>query len=355
MLTESFPLLPKQADISAQSSNVCRERTLTMNRKQFDGFSMIELMVAMAVGFVIITGVFSLNSVTRETQRTSEAQMDMVADARFAIEMIAYDLRHAGMWGGTNKDSVIECRADDTVCAAGSDALAAATNDCVAAGNWYHDLSLPVFATNNSNPYSATCIPTATEKYQANTDVLEIRYADSNTGAALKSGQVYVRSNFVNGKAFIGTSQPLLPAYDTGPLDPITKDYPLRAYAYYVSSYTDSIGDGIPSLRRVALVEGPAVQNQTLVSGVVDLQVQFGEDAIGGDQVVDRYVNPQDVKDWKNVYAAKIWLLMRTDAKQKVVKKKTFTIAGNATEYGADGFRYFMVSSVIDLRNLRPL
>ncbi len=328
---------------------------LIMNKKQLKGFSMVELMVAMAVGLIIITGVFSLNTVSRETQKTSEAQMDMVADARFAIEMIAYDLRHAGMWGGTNKDSVIACRSDDAICAASADALSSATNDCAASGDWYHNLSQPVFATNNSNPYAGTCIDSDSEKYKANTDVLEIRYADSNTSGALQSGQVYVRSNFVNGKVFSGTTQPLLPAYDTGPLDPITKDYLLHAYAYYVSSYTDSIGDGIPSLRRVALVNGPALQNQTLISGVVDLQVQFGEDVIGGDQRIDRYVDPQSVVDWKNVYAAKIWLLMRTDAKQKVTKTKQFTMAGNTATYGGDGFRYFMVSSVIDLRNLRPL
>lgn len=325
-----------------------------MNKKQLSGFSLIELMVAMVVGLIIIAGIFSLNAVTRATQRTSETQMDMVADARFAIEMIAYDLRHAGMWGSTNMDGVIACRSDDAVCAASADALTVAANDCVADGDWYHDLSHPVFATNNSNPYGATCIENDREKYQANTDVLEIRYADSNAPGALNAGQVYVRSNFINGKVFIGAVQPLLPAHDIGPGDPVTDNYMLHAYAYYVSSFTDP-DDDIPSLRRVALVNGPALNNQILISGVVDLQVQFGEDIVGDDQVVDRYVDPQLVTEWRNVYAAKIWLLMRTDEKQNVVKEKEFTMAGTKATYGADGYRYFMVSSVINLRNLRPL
>jgi len=327
---------------------------ITMNKKQIKGFSMVELLVAMLVGLIIMTGVFSLNAVTRETQKSSETQMDMVADARFAIEMIAYDLRHAGMWGATNKDSVIACRAGDAVCAATSDVLPEATNDCLAAGNWYNTLSQPIFATNNSNPYDGTCIPTASEKYQANTDVLDIRYADSNVLNSLSAGQTYIRSNFINGKAFVGTAQPLLPAYDTGdPLDKTTRNYLLHAYSYYVSDFTDKMGDGIPSLRRVALVSGPQLQNQTLVSGVVDFQVQFGEDVIGGDKIVDRYVNPNQVNKWQNIYAAKIWLLMRTDEKEDQVKTKTFTLAGTENTYGDDGYRYFMVSSVVDLRNLR--
>jgi len=327
---------------------------MTMNKKHLNGFSLVELLVAMVVGVIIMTGVFSLNAITRKTQKSSEVQMDMVADARFAIEMIAYDLRHAGMWGGTNKDSVIACRAGDTVCAATSDILPAATNDCLAAGNWYNTLSQPVFATNNANPYAGTCIP-ASEAYQAGTDVLDIRYADSNELPGLAAGETYIRSNFINGKAFVGTTEPLLPAYDTGdPTDKTTRDYLLHAYSYYISDFTDKAGDGIPSLRRVALVQGPELQNQNLVSGVVDFQVQFGEDVVGGDQIVDRYVNPNQVTNWQDIYAAKIWLLMRTDKTEDQVAAKTFTLAGTQGTYGGDGFRYFMVSSVVDLRNLRP-
>ena len=66
-----------------------------MNKKQSKGFSLVELLVAMVVGLVIISGAFSLHSTTRKTQMANEAQLDMAADARFAIEMIAYDLRHS--------------------------------------------------------------------------------------------------------------------------------------------------------------------------------------------------------------------------------------------------------------------
>jgi len=87
-----------------------------MKLKQSRGFSLVELLVAMVVGLIIVSGAFSLHSGSRKIQIKSEEQMDMVADARFAIEMIAYDLRHAGMWGGTNKDGLITCRSTDTTC-----------------------------------------------------------------------------------------------------------------------------------------------------------------------------------------------------------------------------------------------
>ncbi len=318
------------------------------------GFSLIELMVAMLVGLIIVGGVFSLHTSTRKTERVNEAQMDMAADARFAIDLISYDLRHAGMWGATNKSGLIECKSTDTACTATSNGDTPPSNiegDCEA--GWYYNLGLPVHGIDSSegNPYSTTCIPSG-EKYLAGTDLLEIRYADANTPPALLAGQAHVRSNFVNGRIFIGATKPKLSSYDS---DSITSNHVLHAFAYYISDYSDAPGDDIPSLRRVALVNGPKVENQLLISGVVDLQVQFGEDRIGNDRQIDRYVDADKVADWQNVFAVKVWVVMRTDEKQRGVDtSKTFFIAGQEKSYGGvDDYRYFMVSSVIDLRNLK--
>ncbi len=337
-------------------------RGRVMHNKALGGFSLIELLVAMVVGLVIIGGALSLHVSSRKVQAKNEEQMDMVADARFVIGMISYDLRSAGMWGGTNNNALIECKSTDAVCTATASkdtppTPAAVSGDC--AVGWYYNLTYAVFATDGSvgNPYATTCIPSS-QGYVAGTDILEVRYADSNRPAVLRAGQVYIRSNFVNGRVFIGATPPVLQKDEANPL---THNYILHDYAYYISNYSDSVGDGIPSLRRVSLVNGPALKNQMLVSGVADLQVQFGEDIDGikdanGNLTIDRYENPQSVINWNHVYAAKIWLLMRSDKKQSGVDTtKSFSMAGaSAKTYGGPGgYRYFMVTSVVDLRNLR--
>lgn len=329
---------------------------MLMNKKSSNGFSLVELLVAMVVGLVIISGAFSLHSTTRKTQQVNEAQMDMVADARFAIEMIAYDLRHAGVWGGTNRGGLIDCRykatsgaaASCTASSAGEIVPVALGSDC--AQGWYYNLDVAIFASDGTNPFSAatSCIP-ASEGYAAS-DVLQIRYAEATPPTALLAGQAYVRSHFNGGRIFIGATPPLLDSFDVDSLN-----HELHAYAYYISNFTDAAADGIPSLRRVALVNGPALQNQTLLSGVTDLQVQFGVD-LTGDKIADNYVDPSAGLDPATVVAAKIWLLMRSDKKQRGVDTtKSFSIAGKAAANygGVDDYRYFMVSSVINLRNLR--
>ncbi len=335
------------------------KRMAISNKKQSSGFSMVELLVAMAVGVIIISGAFSLHLGTRKTQVKNEEQMDMVADARFAIDMIAYDLRHAGMWGGTNKEGLIDCQSTNkcTVATASGDTWPDdMVGDCIA--GWYYDLSRAIFATDDAdgNPYAGTCIP-ATEGYVAGTDILEIRYADSNIANPLLPNQVYVRSNFITGRLFVGTVPPVLDSYDDNAL---TLNHELHAYAYYISDYTDDVDDGIPSLRRIALVNSPSVQRQTLMSGVTDLQVQFGVD-VTGDAEIDLYENANVITandDWDNVYAAKIWLVMRTDKVQKGVDTNkdsiAFTLADKTVTLGGqDDFRYYMITSVVNLRNLK--
>ena len=73
---------------------------------------------------------------------------------------------------------------------------------------------------------------------------------------------------------------------------------------------------------------------------------------------VDSYVDPGPGTNWIDVYSAKIWLLMRSDKKQIGVNTaKSFSIAGGAakTYGGQDDYRYFLVTSVVNLRNTKVL
>ena len=72
------------------------------------GFSLVEMMVAMLIGIIILGGIMTMYTNTRDAQRSSEDQIGLVSDARFALETIGYDLRHAGVFGGTNLPTTIE-------------------------------------------------------------------------------------------------------------------------------------------------------------------------------------------------------------------------------------------------------
>jgi type IV pilus assembly protein PilW len=304
------------------------------------GFSLVEMMIAMLIGIIILGGIMTMYTNTRDAQRSSEDQIGLVSDARFALETIGYDLRHTGVFGGNNLPTTIECR-NGGPCPT---ALPAVTGDCSA--GWAVDIESSIFGGNNVVPPGYTCILNA----QPNTDVLVVRYADSNpvVTTSLVNGTIYVRSNYQAGQVFAGTAQPVIPD-DTGAL---TNNHQLYSRAYYIGDFTNTPGDGIPSLRRVDLVNGPAVQDQLILPNVENFQVQYGED-LDSNGTVDQFVNADAVTDFSKVYAARLWVLVRTDRTEKDLNTSAnYTIAGQNIAIPDDDYRRLLVSSVIKMRNM---
>ncbi len=316
------------------------DNTNKMNKLQ-QGFSLIEMMLAMLIGIIIMGGILTVYGNTRDLQRSSEDQVNLVTDARFAMETIGYDLRHAGVFGGTNVTDLITCRTGDASCPS---ALPAATGDCQAM--WYTDISQPIFGSNNTVPPGYTCIA----DYEPNTDVLVVRYADSNPveTASLVSGTTYVRSNYQGGWVFVGTAQPVIPD-DSGNL---TANHQLYSRAYYISNFTNTPGDGQPALRRVDLINGPQIQDQLILPGATNLQIQYGED-LDGNGSIDEFNNADAVTDFSKVYAVRLWVLIKTEREEQGLDTaKTYTIAGTTVNTPNDGHRRLLVSSVIKMRNM---
>ncbi len=326
-------------------------------RRYASGFSLIEMMLAMLIGLIIMGGVMQIFVSTSDTQRSSEDQLALLADARFAVETIAYDLRHAGLWGRHNNASQITCRnsADDTICPT---AMPAATGDC--ADKAYIDFDMALFAADNENPYASTC---ATESYKAGTDVLSLRYADTNKigTSVMATGVAYIRSSMSTGAVFIGPTYPSMSLFTKWDDDKANSNHLLISRTYYVSDYTDAAGDGKPSLRRADLSQGPAITSEVLLPGVEDFQLEFGVDVgtngVRGqvDAQVDSYVRASSVTNWSNgeVIAVRIWLLMRSQREDRdgIGGDQTFTLAGGDPVTYSDGYRRHLVTSVVKLRN----
>ncbi|WP_457383416.1 PilW family protein [Rhodanobacter sp. TND4EL1] len=63
------------------------------------GFSLIELMIAMLLGLIVIGGVISVFLANQQTYRTNQALGDVQDGSRVAFEMMAQDIRSAGLTG----------------------------------------------------------------------------------------------------------------------------------------------------------------------------------------------------------------------------------------------------------------
>ncbi|MGH8160267.1 MAG: PilW family protein [Rhodanobacter sp.] len=70
------------------------------------GFTLIELMIAMLLGLIVIAGVVSVFLAGQQTYRTNQALGDVQDGSRIAFEIMANDIRHAGLLGCSNNGQV---------------------------------------------------------------------------------------------------------------------------------------------------------------------------------------------------------------------------------------------------------
>jgi len=80
-----------------------------MNRrpaKAVAGFTIIELMVAMLLGLIVIAGVISVFLANQQVYRTNAALGDVQDNTRMSFEMLAQNIREAGLLGCSNNGQV---------------------------------------------------------------------------------------------------------------------------------------------------------------------------------------------------------------------------------------------------------
>ncbi|MGH8478124.1 MAG: PilW family protein [Gammaproteobacteria bacterium] len=295
------------------------------------GFSLVEMMVAMTIGLVLAGAGIAVYSNSRAAYTVNESVSRLQENARYALEEITRDLRLAGYWGLNSSAALVQ----------GQNSLTPANNDC--SPQWYTNLSNRVEGSNDVNTGYALCVPAAT--YQAGTDILAMRFVDPTPVVALAANTPYLRSNRNSGRLFLGTAQP------GGLAD--AQNYKLESRTYYVSPWTNTLGDGAPALKRVVLVPDAgnvALQEEVVVSGVENLQVQYALD-VDGDRSVDRYVNGGAGVPWPQVEAVRLWLLVRAPTAEAGYTNTTTFQLPQAAVTPPDSFRRVLVTKTVHLHN----
>jgi type IV pilus assembly protein PilW len=259
--------------------------------------TLIELMVSMTIGLFLSWGAFQVYFQSKGNYRAAEVMTRLQENARFALETIEPDLRLAGFWGRHSEAALMAPAAGIAI-----------TCDGLDVAEWALDFATPVEAVDDD--YTLDCA--AHSDARPGSDVLVVRHASEMTMLP-EAGKVQVQADLSLGAAF---SDGVIPA-GFGP-DAETRD--LVVHAYYVDN-TSSFSAAIPSLRRQTLVNGAVIEDQEMITGVENLQVQFGLDT-DGDGSVERYVDPDSPAvtvgavgflDEARVVAVRVWLLVRSE------------------------------------------
>lgn len=299
------------------------------------GLTLIELMLAIALGSLVMLAVVTLYINVNRSHVQDERYALMQENGHYALKQIANDLLMAAFWG---RMVAIDAADAPDFAASGACATAAGLNlftgNQAIFSNSYHGTSAVEQFTAadctllNSNRVPKTDILVV--KRVANTPTAQrfIDYADTNGNsntteeitegvADLVNGVVYLRTNGVNG-GFVnnvaGTAPALGESY-----------WRYVPHVYFIRDFFRTAGDGIPALCRLELVgtglgqasAAPAgtadTAAQCIAGGIEDLRIDYGIDTDDPpDGVPDQYLIEPTTAQMAQVISARIYLLARS-------------------------------------------
>jgi type IV pilus assembly protein PilW len=328
------------------------------------GLSLVELLIAMALGLLLTLGVTQIYLSSSVTYRQTEGLAYAQESTRFVAAMLTPELRSAGSFGclaqmGRPLDQIVDNRLtgilivpltqalqgwEYTGTGPGDSITLAGTLSTPTAGNWDSGTAgtdLPAALAGsvviNSDVVIVNALTPLGVEVSAVTNpgdsIINLSGAsgvdaDRNvlaTRGDCSEGELFEKSDAAN-LSTITTTNTLGLGYDLQ-----TRIYEFTTTAYYIGEGTNDE----PALfrRLMTPLQGP----QELVSGVETLQILYGVDT-GGSNAADDYVPADDVADWDTVASVRFSVMTRSrDEVLDEENSRSFDMLGSEVSQANNG------------------
>lgn len=323
------------------------------------GFTLMELMIAMAIGLFLLTGMAAVFVNSNQTYADLSHATQQIENGRFATTTVADDVALAGHYGRYSAQLATPGSLPDPC-------------EIANMANLRTAMALPIQGYDAAGSTPVSCIDSA--NFVPGTDVLVIRRADSQTTAAasLVANQVYMQANAdptnsANPIVALGTAAnfPLLDKDDTT-ISPIRK---YHVHIYFVApcsipngggtTCTGSSDDGgspIPTLKRLELTLDSSgnlgMQLVSLVEGIEDFQVDYGIDTDQDGAPDAAYVTAPALADWQNVVAVRLNIRARNlEATSGFVDTTTYDMGAGGTATPGGAYKRHVYNAVVRIVN----
>ena len=289
-------------------------------RARQSGLSLVELMVAMAIGLLLLLGISTLVVQQNTTRNEMEKSSRQIENGRYAMQLLHNDIQLAGFYGEYSPVSGVAMTTP---------------NPCLTTGNlgWNNNAAalsvpVPIFGFSGAGGDPTGCLP----NYQPNTAVLVIRRVSTvfNPVASAVAGTTtflqvsqcnaeLILTPFVLGTGGFTLSQ----GNCMGPAPALANLWPYIVRIYSVSSCSECGSDTIPTLKMLEFVGGRQLL-VPLVEGIENMQFEYGIDNVAGlpaagcvagpwDGVPDIYTSTPNAGQWQDVMTVRVHLLARNN------------------------------------------
>jgi len=326
------------------------------------GFTLVDILVALALGVLFLLALTILFSRNTGNHSELERTVRQVESARFAVDALAEDIMHAGYYSEFNPNTLIDAPAYQTP-------DPCATN--VAAQGWNTEVvspvpvQIPVAVQGVAAGAAAGCLPDRLD----GTAAIVVRRADTGPAISLAAAAAAPDNLYIQIARCVTDTQRIRAASgDAGTFtlrqpDCATVNGALRRLmqrTYYIASCNDcdAGGDGIPTLKRVEMING-VMHRVSLAEGIENMQLEYGLDtsAAPGDGIPDTFVTAVDITGaapnlWQNVVAVRLHVLARsTQATPGFSDVRTYQV-GTVPVTPADDFKRTLMTTTARLYNV---
>ena len=330
------------------------------------GFSLVELMIAVALGLIILAALTTFFVQTSDNRRELDRNTRQIENGRYAIDSMREDVSLAGFYSDTAPLVVPTWVANEACAATGP----ANFGFAVAPG---YTAPLPLYGY----AQGATLPPCLTNTLPSDVIVVRRFHTESSTVAEAAGGPNAARWFLQNSQCF--NDDPLEPfkvslgsgaaglGLHTVNCTGIARLWRLREQVYFLRNCSvcppDTPVDTTPTLWRAELdPANPTPPSGThrmsaLVEGIQEMRFDYGRD-LNGDGMPDQWrrcdaASPCSADDWANMTSVKVYVLSRNiEASPRHVDEKIYSL-GLSGQVGPfnDGFRRHVYTAQIAMPN----
>lgn len=357
------------------------------------GLSVVELLVSMLISLAVVAGAIEVIVGSKRSFLDQDEVSFIQTNARYALDVLAKDIRMAGYLGCAAQDSVqiANSLSDDAggfISLHGLTGFDGASNTNSFPADFKSDalVGTDAFIVRRAKgegeiDVSSHVAAAATIHLWQNHSYPEgstLMIADANcrnVGLFQVSGPNGLPSNHINHNTGNGTSNCTkiikgkfkcdgscktnsCGGYDhsTGDYGPGSKVMEFVSHAYYIGE--SSLIPGMPALKRKALksMGAPATEEEEIALGVEDMEIFYGIDT-NGNGSVDQYRDASEMdlngnaiveqEEWDRVSSVKVSLVFRSES-PVLNKAEKRTLAGKEYE---DRYLRQVVNSTVKIRN----
>jgi len=308
------------------------------------GFTLVEIMVALTISMLLLTGVVTLFANSRSTYESNDRLARIQENGRFALEMIARDVKAAGYWGCAKRTTTKPLRnVLNTPTALLWNFATPVEGFNANATDWTPALTAPASTDRGdtdgggpdaNGPAAGSDIlvvrgpkrDTAPQRVQLTmaSGTSAIQIYKPNSGLALNDiaiagscdqASVFQVTSYTSGAGEFDTIEHVAtgtPGNSSPDLNnrfyvDASEIIPVQTVVYFVDTGSAPGSTGTSLWRRTG-----SDQVDEVVEGVDSMQIEFGIDNIGNNRTADNYVTADLVTDWDQVVSVRIGLLVRS-------------------------------------------